>query len=455
MRKLWIELRSSLWFVPAVLVLTAITLGFALVELDVIFADRLKPWGWMPFLKAGSAGARAMLEVIASSMITIAGLAFSITIVTLSLASTQYTPRILRNFMRDRANQTVLGVFVGIYAYCLIVLRTIRDGSESGGGFVPLIAVSFGVLLALVGIGSLIFFIHHTAASIQASSILDAITKESLKTIDKLFPQDLGKPAENRSAAAAIVEEYEWHSVPARATGYIQSVDGDALWKFASHEDIVLRLECEIGEFVVQGEPMISSTRMLDEAAVNRLGALVVIGNFRTVDQDLSFGIRQIVDIALKALSPAVNGTTTAVACLEYLGAILSRLGQRPMPSPYRKGGDKLRVVVPAPKFSDYVAESLDEIRYCASNNVTIFLCMFSLLNRVARTTNDPARQAVLLKHACLIAELADVSIPVPYDRTRINVEIEGVRETLCAGEKLPVLSVKSPAHDLMRCRDR
>jgi uncharacterized membrane protein len=449
MRKLWIELRSSLWFLPTVLVLTAITLGFGLVELDVIFADRLKPWGWMPFLKAGAAGARAMLEVIASSMITIAGLAFSITIVTLSLASTQYTPRILRNFMRDRANQSVLGVFLGIYVYCLIVLRTIRDGNESGGGFVPLIAVSFGVLLALVGIGFLIFFIHHTAASIQASSILDAITKESLKTIDKLFPQDLGKPIENRSAAAAVVQENEWHSIPARATGYIQSVDGDALWKFASLADIVLRLECEIGKFVVEGEPLISSTHTLDEAAVNRLGGLIVIGNFRTVDQDLSFGIRQIVDIALKALSPAVNGTTTAVACLEYLGAILSRLGQRPMPSPYRKGDDKLRVVAPAPAFSDYVAESLDEIRHCASNNVTIFLSMFSLLSRVARTTNDPARQAVLLKHACLIAELADVSIPVPYDRIRINVEIEGVRENLRAGEKLPVLSVK-PSREIV-----
>ena len=434
MRKLWFELRSSLWFVPTLLVLIAIALGFGFVEADVVLDSRLKPWGWMSFLKAGANGARGMLEAIASSMITIAGLAFSITIVTLSLASTQYTPRILRNFMRDRANQSVLGVFVGIYAYCLIVLRTIRNPDE--GDFVPLLAVALGVLLALVGIGYLIFFIHHIASSIQASSILDAITKDTNGSIDKLFPKELGEPAESAPAAEEAVGEKDWHAIRSLTSGYLQSVDGDALWKLACAENVILRLERGIGDFVVEGAPLIASSHVLDEGVRHRLLRLYAIGNFRTVDQDVGFGIRQIVDIALKALSPGINGTTTAVSCLDYLSAILSRLAERPMASPYRFDEGKLRIIAPAPQFSQFVAEALDEIRLCASNNVTVFLCLLTLLTRVAHATQNTDRHRLLLLHAQLISALADRSIPAPYDRARINGEIDRLQKVLgCAGE--------------------
>jgi uncharacterized membrane protein len=449
-RKLWIDLRSSLWFVPTLLVLLGITLAVGLVEIDARFSDDLKNWGWLPFLKAGAAGARGMLEAIASSMITVAGLAFSITIVTLSLASTQYSPRILRNFMRDRANQSVLGVFVGIYAYCLIVLRTIRDANDNGGGFVPLLAVSFGVLLALVGIGYLIFFIHHIATSIQASSILDSITTETIKTIDKLFPSELGEPAEDRPAAAEEAGGKEWFVTNARTTGYIQSVAAEALWSFATDHQVVLKLIREVGDFVVTGEPLVSSSKNLEVDWASRLDEFFVIGSFRTVDQDVSFGIRQIVDIALKALSPGINGTTTAVACLDYLGAILSRLAERPMPSPYRKGEGQLVVIAPNPDFADFLGKSLDEIRLCAADNVTIYLSQLALVARVARKTSDPLRQSSLLLHAKLIAGQADGSVPIPYDRERINAGIENLRKAFASKVELPDLAHR-PAKEIVR----
>ena len=448
MRKLWIDLRSSLWFVPTLLVLIAITLAFGLVETDARFSDELKSWGWLPFLKAGSAGARGMLEAIASSMITVAGLAFSITIVTLSLASTQYTPRILRNFMRDRANQSVLGVFVGIYAYCLIVLRTIRDGNESGGGFVPLVAVSFGVLLALVGIGYLIFFIHHIATSIQASSILDSISKETIRTIDKLFPSGPGHADQDAIAVTAAVESKSWFAAAAPTTGYIQSVDADDLWKFATHHEVVLKLECAVGDFIVAGEALVSSNRNLDVDSSNQVARLYVIGSFRTVDQDVSFGIRQIVDIALKALSPGINGTTTAVACLDYLGAILSRLAERAMPSPYRIKSGQVMVIAPEPNFADFLGKSLDEIRLCASDNVTIYLCLLALVARVVQKTGDPSRQTSLLLHANLIVAQASGSVPIPYDRERINAEIEKVRRAFAFKAEIPALAPR-PAKEI------
>lgn len=201
MRKLWIEVRSSLWFVPGLLVLTAIGLALGLVEVDLTFAQQLQAQRWQPLLNTGAEGARGMLTAIAGSMITVAGVVFSMTIVTLSLASTQYTPRILRNFMRDRANQIVLGIFVAIFAYCLIVLRTIRGGAEKdGAGFVPLLAVAFAMLLALLSIGCLIFFIHHVATSIQASSILSAIAQQTMRAIETLFPKELGRRRGGRGA---------------------------------------------------------------------------------------------------------------------------------------------------------------------------------------------------------------------------------------------------------------
>ena len=446
MRKLWIELRSSLWFVPALLVLAGIVLAIGLVEIDLFFGDRLELARWGTFLGAGAEGARGMLTAIASSIITVAGVAFSITIVTLSLASTQYTPRILRNFMRDRANQFVLGAFVGIYVYCLIVLRTIRGSNGGADSFVQLLAVFFALLLALLGIACLIFFIHHVAASIQASSILEAITKETLAAVEHLFPEELGEAGDD--VAAQALDEETWHPIAASATGYIQTIDPDVLLRVASEADTVLRLERGIGDFVVQGAPLISSARELMEETVASIRAAYAVGNFRTVEQDGGFGIRQIVDIAMKALSPGINDTSTAVSCIDYLSAILSRLAARRMESPFRRDGEKLRVIAPAASFSDFLAKSLDEIRLSAPGNVSIILQMLCLIGRVAAVTRNANRRSALLDHARIISELADHSVGALYDRSRIDEGLTRVREMLSAGEQLPPLRLSRSEPD-------
>ncbi len=250
----------------------------------------------------------------------------------------------------------------------------------------------------------------------------------------------------DESAAAETVEKQTWHPIAAAETGYLQSIDSEALWSFAEREKTVLRLDCEVGDFVMEGRPIFSSTREVDDEAAKDLGALFAIGNFRTVDQDAGFGIRQIVDIALKALSPGVNDTTTAVSCLDYLSAILVRLAQRRIASPYRKDNGHLRIIAPAPSFAEFVARALDEIRLCAANNVTIFLRMIGLLTRVAQATDDARRKLVLLEHARVITELADVSIPAPYDRARFNRELDALRTALGAGEKVAALSMSRGA---------
>ena len=199
LRTIWLSLQSSLWFVPFLAVMTAIGLAIGLTTLDFELG---RDWVGKQSLifGVGADGARGMLSSIAGSMMTVASLTFSLTISTLATASSQYTSRLIRNFMRDRFNQFVLGYFVGLFAYCLVVLRTIRGGDENN--FVPSIAVLTGLLLALISIGVLIFFIHHIASSIQASSILHRVTDETVDAIDEIFPKHAGDPAGDQRRAA-------------------------------------------------------------------------------------------------------------------------------------------------------------------------------------------------------------------------------------------------------------
>ena len=190
LKQLWSNLRSSFWVVPSLIVLLSAAFAVAMIDADSAGSDQ---WlaEWPRLFGAGAEGARGMMSTIAGSMMSVVGVMFSIILVVLALVSSQYTSRILRNFMRSRVTQVVLGIFAGIFTYCLIVLRTIRGGDE--GAFVPSLAVFFGFVLALGGVGALMFFIHHIASSIQASSIISSVAEETIVVIDRLFPEKLGQ----------------------------------------------------------------------------------------------------------------------------------------------------------------------------------------------------------------------------------------------------------------------
>ena len=447
LRKLWIQVRSSLWFVPTVLVILGAGAAVVLVELDIAYADVLGGQSWEPLLNAGAEGARGMLTAIASSMITVAGVAFSITIVTLSLASTQYTPRILRNFMRDRGNQFVLGTFVAIFTYCLIVLRTIRGGGEkNGGGFVPLLAVAFGMVLALASIGCLIFFIHHVAASIQASTILKAIANETDAAIDALHPDELRADEQAHAVDAHRQREIEWRAVDAERSGYLQHGNAEGLLRFAKQHDVVVRLERAPGDYVAAGMPLASVSGAIDKDAARALRRHFVIGAFRTVDQDAGFGIRQIVDIAMKALSPSVNDTSTAVTCIDYLSVLLSKLATRRLEAPCTTDDGEQRVLASAPVFDDLVAKAFDEIRLSADGNVTIILQMLCALRRVASVTKSSSRRRALLEQTRVIIDAADRTVVAAYDRARINRDLTEMREVFGVDpSSMPLLASVRP----------
>ena len=443
LKQIWSNLRSSFWFVPSLIVAVSIALAVALVKAGSIGSDR---WlaRWQILFGGGAEGARGMLSTIAGSMITVAGVTFSMTLVTLTLASGQYTSRILRNFMRDRVTQVVLGIFTGIFIYCLVVLRTIRGGDESG--FIPNLAVSFGVILAIGGISVLIFFIHHIASSIQASTIIASVAAETMVAVDRHFPEKPGNGAVggDDDQPPLPLSERRWQAVAARENGYIQSVDNATLMRLAREHQTIVRMEQSIGAFVVY-DTTLASLALEDppeKEIIADLQAAFSINRYRTVEHDSAFGIRQIVDMALKALSPGTNDTTTAVMCVDYLTAILARLAPRQIPSSQRYEEGELRVITIGPTFEDLLAESFDQIRSSAKGNVAIMLRILGGLQTIAGLTANPGRRRALGDQMQWIVELSERTLESAHDRARIETRLARVREALeaepalCAGKE-------------------
>lgn len=436
----WKRLTATLWFLPTLLAFCGGLLGLIVVTIDY-YAGNL---GFAPhFLDVQPSGARDMLAVVAGSMITVAGTVFSITIVALTLASTQFSPRILRNFMRDTGNQVVLGAFVGIFAYCIVVLRTIREnGADEGGNFVPSIGVAFGVIFGLSGIGFLIYFIHHVATTIQATSIISAIAEETIAEIEENYAFEYDKIQFDKEVLSKIPLK-KWIKIPSNETGYIQNADTDALFEIAKRLDLTVQMRRRVGEFTIKGLPLLQISVKKEDFApdkflIKEFNEAFDIGNFRTVEGDVAFGLRQIVDISLKALSPAINDSTTALSCIDYLTAILISMAKRPSRPPLFFCQGELRLVVNQQRFEDYFDLAFNQIRQNASGNVAVILRLLNsmeILGKGNQTFNVQderlERHDLLEMQTRLLYELAKRTIKADADLQTIARHYEHVRETL------------------------
>lgn len=393
LRKIWTRLRSSLWFLPTLVVVGSFAAALLLIETEGWLGAEVASQ-WPRVLGASADGSREMLSAIATSMITVAGVVFSVTIVALSLTSTQYSPRVLRTFMRDRPTQLVLGVFVGIFAYCLVVLRTIRAGENE---FIPSIAVLAGMGYAIGGIAFLIFFIHHVAQSIQASSIVSRIHDDTAEAINHLYPEELGDPAPNDLPSFDPLPS-QWTPLYSRVNGYVTAVDGDSVVEFAVHTGRIVRLAHAIGDFVVEGTVLVqlSGDQAVPEADASRLHACVTVERQRTVEQDAAFGLQQLVDVAVKALSPGINDPTTACMCIDQLAALLTRIACRRIPASRRIAHGRLRVIAPAPGFSELLALVFEPVVRHARRDLQVLVRVLEAIDTIQGVTRNPARRSAL-----------------------------------------------------------
>ena len=404
----------------------AVALAVAAVELDkAVPDDWLQGLGWS--YTGGADGASLLLGTVAGSMIAIAGTVFSMTLVVLSLASSQLGPRLLRNFMRDTANQVVLGTFVATFVYCLLVLRTVRRADEVA--FVPHLSVSIGVLLAIVSIGVLIYFIHHVSVSIQADEVVARVGRELQEGIDRLYPGQLGKPGSDVSKAPGEAElpvAFAREARPLRslADGYLQLIDADALMALASEEDLLLRLERRPGHYVDEGAAlvMVWPGHRVTEALVGKMNDAFVLGNQRTAAQDIEFSFQQLVEIAVRALSPGINDPFTAIACVDRLGSALCRLARRDMPSPLRFDDQgRLRLVAHRSTFAGIVDTAFNQIRQAARSNPAVAIRLLEAIARIAGHLQRAQDAACLQRHAGMIVAGAREAVPEANDRLAIE----------------------------------
>ncbi|RYF78843.1 MAG: DUF2254 domain-containing protein [Cytophagaceae bacterium] len=428
LRQYWQQLQESLWFVPGLMVLFSFGLAYGLVEFDAHTS-----WHGgkqFPLLFAsGADGARGMLSAIAGSMLTVAALAFSLTLSTISQVSSQYSPRVLRNFMRDRINQVVMGYFVGVFSYCLIVLGTIRGTDEVK--FVPSTAVLAGLLLALGGVAALIFFIHHIAESLQSGTIVQHIFHETRKAITKLFPDQFGEPIDDPKKAEAALQYTDgqtgWHPVKTNQSGYLQLINTEGLLGWATKNRVVLRIEKEMGAFVGEGTVLFSVRSGMERADPEKadwpadLLDYVSVGRHRNVEQDVAFGIQQLVDIALKALSPGINDTTTAIMAVDYLGAICEQLAGREFPARLRSDGQHLRVLVRSANFEDYIRLAFDLPRINAKGNHAVLRRLLRALALVEEAVCAEDRKPILLEQAELLMNYADQTLDTDYEKQQVH----------------------------------
>ncbi|MFI9653713.1 DUF2254 domain-containing protein [Guyparkeria sp. GHLCS8-2] len=436
MFKYWEALRSSFWFIPAMLVAGAVALAAVAGRVDRLTV--VEGWlaiGWS--FTGGAEGASAVLGIIAGSMATIAGVVFSMTLVTLSLASSQLGPRLLRSFMRDPPTQIVLGTYVATFLYCVLVVLTIRRSDAYA--FVPQLSVTLGVLLAVISLGMLIYFIHHVAISIQANQVIARVGSELIDVLEGLFPETIGqgpagKSAEIPGAAFLRLLSREGEPVGASGDGYLQFVDASALMALAVREDVVIRLECRPGHYVVAGRPLLRvwpASQRGDEFA-REVNAAFALGNQRTPGQDIESAINELVEIAVRALSSGINDPFTAIACVDRLGSAFCRLATREMPSPYRydsKG--QLRVIAPSPSFPTMLDAGFDQIRQHGRANVAVSIRLMDTLALITAFAHRPADRAALLRHADMIRRGAWQSFAEHEDRDALEKRYRAVKQGL------------------------
>lgn len=427
-RQYWQLLRESLWFVPGLMVIGSFGLAYGLIWFDAHTAWQGEKHFPLLF-GVGADGSRGMLSAIAGSMLTVAALAFSLTLATITQVSNQYSPRVLRNFMRDRANQVVMGYFIAVFTYCLVVLGTIRSPDE--GSFVPSTAVLVGFLLSIGGVAALIFFIHHIAESLQTGTIVRRIMHETSEAIDTLFPDHFGEPIDDPDGAEAALqyadEQTGWRPVLAMTSGYVQRVNTEGLLRWATRHRVVLRIEKEMGAFVGDGTVLFSVRSGMERPDPleadwpDDLLDYVSIGRHRNIEQDVGFGIQQLVDITLKALSPGINDTTTAIMAIDYLGEIGERLARREFPARLRSDGQHLRVLVRSADFEDYVRLAFDLPRINARGNHAVFRRLLRALDLVYDNVISDGRKFVLREQADLLLAYAEQTLATEYEKALVR----------------------------------
>jgi uncharacterized membrane protein len=438
----WEALRTTFWLLPTALVGLGVVLFLVTFEIDLAaFHGHLTLPEWIRSQTDSADAGRQVVTTIAAAVITVVGVVFSITILALTLASQQFGPRMMRNFIRDVGNQLTLGVFVATFVYSVLVLGAIN---APGPRFIPHLSIAVAEALSLADLAVLIYFIHHIAKSIQLPEVIAGIARDLMRAIEVEYPDAVGTTGRTGEAKGGtgksvteILQLMDDRGAVVRSvtSGYVQFVGYAQLVDIAARTDSAIRLLHRPGHFIVAGRPLATvwpggAAGQVDSA----LAKAHVTGPHRTLMQDPVFAIDQLVEIAIRALSPAVNDTFTALTCIDWLSAGLSRVSGRILvEGVYRDRFGRVRLIESDPSYARMVNRAFDKVRQAARGMPAVLIRMLdSLANIVDQTVSSEQRQ-ILARQGEMIMNVADESVPEANDRADVALRYERLRSRIAA----------------------
>ncbi|MGD0554470.1 MAG: DUF2254 domain-containing protein [Streptosporangiaceae bacterium] len=415
-------LRTNLWLVPGVESAAAVALFVVTLSIDrAAFRGDLKLPAWV--ISGSPDAAREILSSLAGALITVVGVVFSVMMVALTLASSQFGPRMLRTFIRDRGTQVTLGTFVATFFYAMLVLISI------GGTFVPHLSVTVALVLTGIDLGVLIYFIHHTATAIQLPEVIASIARDLAQAIDEEIPGSA--PGLSNGPSPAVLRARlgrEGQVVLAPASGYLRFVRHATLVKIAAESDAVILLHYRPGHFLSQGHPMatVHPPAVADKVS-RKLERMHITGPLRTLSQDIAFGIDQLVEIGIRALSPAVNDTFTALTCIDWLGDSLRKIAVEWDPHVYHRDRDGVIRLITAPvSYERLVQRSFEKVRQAADGMPAVLIRQLDALSKVMAVVPKDRIQ-VLLDQAAMIQRVNERTVPEEADRADVTARYDAL----------------------------
>ena len=415
----WRELNATFWFIPVIIIISSILTAFIFVSIDHHYEFHKKGYTYF-FIVNSADSARSILSTISGAMMGVAGTIFSITLVVLQLASSQFGSRLIKNFMHVRLNQIVLGLYVSTYLYCLLVLNAVKDANDYS--FVPSVSIIVAILITIVNIILLIIYIHQVATSIQADAIIFEISKIISKRVEEIFPEKLGEEVDTEKETDVEAYKSKYNKsidIKAPKNGYLQYVDDVIIIELLTNNDGLLELYFRPGRYLVKDKE-IAKLFINDEWEQEKIDLLLnhfIIGSTKTTQQDLEYSIQQLVEIASRALSSGVNDPFTAIACIDNLTSTLTFLASAKFPSKYRYSEDgELKVIADVLEFEGLLDTAFNQIRQYSANNIAVSIRLMEALITIYDFTRKSSHKKAVVKHAEMVLNIGKESIKESND---------------------------------------
>ena len=432
----WDRLKVSFWFAPLVMSLAAILLAWAMYWVDVHIPNELLQNNRL-ILSGSVSELRTVLITIATTTLATAGVVFTLLTLPLSTVAAQYGSRLLRVFLGDRITQLVLGMFVATFVYCISAATSLP--AETVQFEAPQVTATVGLFLMLATFASLILLVQHISTMLQAPNIAAAAGAELLDVVRAEIPDEISSGDDHRQSgqqAPDTLVETEGSPVRVRDTGYIQYIDPEYMLTLVQERDLVIRLLHKPGHFVSRGDvvALVWPADRFDEQLEGQIGHAFQIGNGRTPTQDVEYAVNQLVEMAVRAMSPAINDPFTAMTCLDHVGnglALFIRQGEKS--SHYYDRDGRLRLVLEPVTFDELLSAAFDMLRHASCDNASVLLHMLKVIDTISQEAKSPEDRQQLLRHVNLIQAESHAGSLIERDRQSIHLRVEALQTKLQA----------------------